>query len=246
MPAAALSQIIAKAYDVWPDQISGPDWIHDRDAYAYSLAATMPANTTNDQFHAMMQNLLVERFHVRLHHVTQTRSGYELVVAQGGPKINEWSPPNPGAAAKRGIDTKGFPKLDPGFGPGTAMVISGSSGMAPIRMTRRESMAMFCLELGASINVSQGTPFDEVPPRVVDKTGLVGIYEFNLEFAGLIRPAGRLPAPEGEPGTAAASDPAPNIFTALEKQLGLQLRKLKNVPVDVLVIDYADKVPTEN
>ncbi|HEY6346852.1 MAG TPA: TIGR03435 family protein [Bryobacteraceae bacterium] len=37
----------------------------------------------------------------------------------------------------------------------------------------------------------------------------------------------------------------PNIFTALEKQLGLKLEKGKR-PVDFLVIDQADKVPTEN
>ena len=137
--------------------------------------------------------------------------------------------------------------MNPQAGPGSAMVVSGSSGAVPIRMTRRLTMAMFCRELGAEINVSEGVPYDAAPPRVVDQTGLTGIYEFHLEFAGSMRPAGRMPAPaDGDSGSSLASDPAPNLFTAMERQLGLRLRKLKKVAVDVLVVDHADKVPTEN
>ena len=184
---------------------------------------------------------------MRLHRVTQNRDGYELVVAEGGPKIKEWTPPNSGAAFKPGADSKGFPKLDPSFGPGTIAVVPRSSGVVPIRMTLRQTMAMFCRDLGSSINMSEGMPFDASPPRVIDHTGLPGIYEFSLEFAGVLRSAGRMPPPaEDDSATPAASDPAINIFAALESQLGLKLRKLQRVPVDVLVVDSADKVPTAN
>jgi len=60
-------------------------------------------------------------------------------------------------------------------------------------------------------------------------------------------PGARDPA-EGPPA-GAASDPGsglPDIFTALEKQLGLKLVKVKAVPVDVLVIDHVEKAPTGN
>ena len=43
-----------------------------------------------------------------------------------------------------------------------------------------------------------------------------------------------------------ASDPGPTVFDALETQLGLKLRKTGRVGVDVLVIDHADRVPTQN
>jgi uncharacterized protein (TIGR03435 family) len=45
-----------------------------------------------------------------------------------------------------------------------------------------------------------------------------------------------------------AADPGdgPSLLNALEKQLGLKLVKTRNVPVDIIVIDHADKVPTEN
>ncbi len=248
MPSATLAQMIEKAYGVWPDQITGPAWITNRDAYAYSLAATMPANTTEEQFRAMMQTLLAERFHLRLHRVTQSRPGYELVVAEGGPRIKEWKPPDPGAKFQPGADAKGFPKMNPSFGQGAIMVVPRSGGAAaPIRMTLRQTMAMFCRELGAQINISEGMPFDGSQPRVVDNTGLQGIYEFSLEYSGSLRASGQMPpSAEGDAGTAAASDPAPDIFTAVEKQLGLKLRKLKNVTVDVLVVDSADKVPADN
>ena len=79
----------------------------------------------------------------------------------------------------------------------------------------------------------------------MDKTGLTGPYDFNLEFSNAGLP-GRLkgfaapsPAEAGQP------DAAPDLFSALEKQLGLKLEKSKT-QLDVIVIDHMDKQPTEN
>jgi uncharacterized protein (TIGR03435 family) len=78
-------------------------------------------------------------------------------------------------------------------------------------------------------------------PRVVDKTGLAGVYDIRLEFGGTAFT---------EPGsTQAAPDPAdvaPNIFTAVQQQLGLKLTKAPDVQVDVLIIDHIEQKPTEN
>ena len=41
------------------------------------------------------------------------------------------------------------------------------------------------------------------------------------------------------------SDPAPDVFAAVQQYLGLKLEE-KKAPLDVLVVDYADKTPTEN
>jgi uncharacterized protein (TIGR03435 family) len=64
IPRATLSDLLARAYDVWLDQISGPAWLDDRSAYAYRIDATLPPNTTTEQFRLMLQNLLAERFPV--------------------------------------------------------------------------------------------------------------------------------------------------------------------------------------
>src|ERR1035438_5651264 len=97
---ATLANLLTRAYDVRYDQISGPLWLNDG-SYAYAIDATIPPNTTKDQFRLMLQNLLAERFHLKLHHQAQARSGYELTVAPGGPKLKPWKPsakPGPPAA----------------------------------------------------------------------------------------------------------------------------------------------------
>jgi uncharacterized protein (TIGR03435 family) len=51
--------LIMKAYDLHPDQISGPSWLTDD---RYSVDAVVPAGATLEQFRQMLQRLLVERF----------------------------------------------------------------------------------------------------------------------------------------------------------------------------------------
>ena len=104
---------------------------------------------------------------------------------------------------------------------------------------RERTMEQFAYSLGSQVNMSNGAEAGAPVPVVADKTGLTGKYDFSLNFACMY--CGGVPPPStGE------LDDAPNIFVALEKQLGLKLEKTKDVAVDVLVIDSADKVPTEN
>jgi uncharacterized protein (TIGR03435 family) len=70
---------------------------------------------------------------------------------------------------------------------------------------------------------------------ILDMTGLKGLYDIRLEWT--VDSA----AP---PGTSDA-DSAPTIFSALQDQLGLKLEPRK-MPMEVLVVDRVDKVPTEN
>ncbi len=247
---ATLSDLISQAYDVWSDQVTGPDWLNDRMSNVYTVTATMPPGTTKDEFRLMLRNLLEERFHLALHHETQARQGYELVVGPGGPKLKPWTPPTEATPSPAQPDSRGIPR-PAGQGTTISFRMSTSGAPSPIRMSLRETMDGFCRGLGSNINVSMGLPLGSPQPRVVNKTGLPGIYEFTLEFAGSILMPGSLPPPvtAGQPEAPTAADPtegAPNLFTAVEKQLGLKLQKVKEVPVDVLVIDRAEKVPTEN
>jgi bla regulator protein blaR1 len=82
---------------------------------------------------------------------------------------------------------------------------------------------------------------------VLDKTGFAGEFDLNLNFT----PDGALMGLPGfgGPGEPNVSRPPtdpnlPNIFAALEEQLGLKLASSKG-PVEVLVIDHAER-PTEN
>jgi uncharacterized protein (TIGR03435 family) len=68
---------------------------------------------------------------------------------------------------------------------------------------------------------------------VLDKTGLTGTYEMTLDWA-----------PDGAP-VANDAAPLPSLFTALQEQLGLKLVFTKG-PVETLVVDHVDRIPTEN
>jgi uncharacterized protein (TIGR03435 family) len=67
---------------------------------------------------------------------------------------------------------------------------------------------------------------------VVDFTGIHGAYDFTLQWA---------------PDTNANSDPGPaaDIYVAIQQQLGLKLETRK-APVEMLIIEHANKAPVEN
>jgi uncharacterized protein (TIGR03435 family) len=71
---------------------------------------------------------------------------------------------------------------------------------------------------------------------VLDQTGLKGLYGVNLEWM----PNTNMNADSNADGAA-----GPSIFTALQEQLGLKLEARKG-PVEVMVIDHAEKNPVEN
>lgn len=76
---------------------------------------------------------------------------------------------------------------------------------------------------------------------VVDQTGLTGFYNLTLDWTP---DNGRAGPGDGESGTPGDKS-RPSIFVAIQEQLGLKLQAQKG-PVDVLVIDRAEKTPTEN
>lgn len=73
---------------------------------------------------------------------------------------------------------------------------------------------------------------------VVDRTGLTGRYDFDLEWAPDETQFG------GEVPVASADAPAPPLFTAMQQQLGLKLEATRGT-VQALVVDHAEK-PSEN
>jgi uncharacterized protein (TIGR03435 family) len=81
---------------------------------------------------------------------------------------------------------------------------------------------------------------------VIDETGLKGEYDFDLAYTHEPPDLPQGNAALGRiPNDQAAIDASgPTLFEALEKQLGLKL-EAKKAPVDILVIDHAEK-PSEN
>jgi uncharacterized protein (TIGR03435 family) len=73
----------------------------------------------------------------------------------------------------------------------------------------------------------------ETERPIIDQTGLRGLYQVRLEWT----PAQQLDRADAAAGT--------SLFTAINEQLGLKLEARKG-PVEVLIVDRAEKVPTEN
>jgi hypothetical protein len=63
-----LRDLMAKAFDVDPRNISGPAWISRNGAQLYAFTATMPAETGKPDFELMLQRFLTEQFRIKLHH----------------------------------------------------------------------------------------------------------------------------------------------------------------------------------
>jgi uncharacterized protein (TIGR03435 family) len=233
-------RLLMNAFALPLDQISGSDWVMGQDA-RFDISAIVPAGATKEQANEMLLNLLKERFHLTYHSEKKNFDLYALIVAKGGPKLKDAAPadrplpeaPQPGTIATPApLDRDGFPQLPAGR-PG----FQGRTENGVTRLTFRMETPRQLLNL---------LQFQLSPSRTVDKTGLTGPYDFTLEFsnAGLPGPMGRgLAAPS--PGEAGQPDAAPDLFTALEKQLGLKLEKSKT-QLDVIVIDHLDKQPIEN
>ncbi len=68
----------------------------------------------------------------------------------------------------------------------------------------------------------------------IDMTGLKGMFDFTIDLSGL-----------GFNGNPPSDTSAPSVFTTVQENLGLRLEAQK-APIDVLVIDRAEKTPTAN
>ena len=76
----ALLDLIAAAYRVRAREVSGPPWLADR---GFDIEAKTPKGTQKEQLNGMLQSLLEEK----VHHNSQIKQGFALVIGKGGPKL---------------------------------------------------------------------------------------------------------------------------------------------------------------
>ncbi len=225
-----LKTLLMTAYDVKAYQINGPAWL---DTERYDIVAKVPAGATKQQVNVMWQNLLAERFGVKLHHEPKEFQVEELVIAKGGPKLKKsaWDPATP--------LPPGPPKSKGGklLGPGAVVTIFPGPTAKAHMVAKAQPISKLTDMLG-----------NDLRRPVLDRTGLTGLYDFNLDYTidlgGFALPQGA-PAPAAAPPGNNASDPGPDLAAVVQQQLGLRLVAAK-ANLDVLVIDQAEKVPTAN
>jgi uncharacterized protein (TIGR03435 family) len=217
-----LIAVILRAYAVKPYQVTGPDWLSSA---RYDLTAKVPAGATKEQCNLMLQRLVADRFRLKLHHESKELRGYELVRGKNEPKLKPSDETGPDVVPTEApkTDANGFPQLT---APGLVLM-EGLRGTAVVSF-----LAARAQPLSALVNLLS----NEFRMPVADQTGLHGKFDFNLEYA---------PQAPGAVAIESPDDSAANLLSAVPQQLGLKLIP-KDVPVDMLIVDSADKIPTEN
>ena len=165
---ATLEDLIVTAYNVEYFQVSSKVSI-DRDRF--DVLAKVPPGTSREQFRTMLQNLLTERFRLKFHRESREFSGYALVVAKSGHKLN--------STTKL---PEGFPDLPPGR-PGLIENHTPRNGHFLVRVRGQQQATA---EIANALHVPGGAP-------VVDRTGLTGKYDFALEYSYSGRASDQLP-----------------------------------------------------
>jgi uncharacterized protein (TIGR03435 family) len=231
----------------------------------FDIEATMPEGASRDDAPAMLRRLLEERFKLVAHKETQEHKVLALLVSKNGTKLK------PATAVAQPVDPDAPLQpnemvMDGPEGPvritrksdGSMVFDLGARGTvtqtidAPTRALRLNSsmvsMAGFAETLSTILAPMGGE-------QVVDMTGLKGNYEITVEIAfadlaAMARQQGDAPPPPpslagGSAAAPTASDPSGTSIYQSVKQLGLDLDERK-APVEELVVDHAEKMPTEN
>ncbi len=205
----------------------------------YDIAASVPDGATMEQVHTMLQRLLAERFGLVVHRETRQLPGFRLVVAKGGAKLmKSVDVPASADASGRSIVTKnGVPQFSRSSKSGMLLTLTGE-----ILHGHHENISGLASQLASALHVP-----------VIDATSLEGEYDYDLSFAPEVAPVSKGSVVFVPPGAAATgqvsqSPPSndPVLFSAIKQQLGLQLEAIKSVPVEMVVLDKANREPTEN
>jgi uncharacterized protein (TIGR03435 family) len=221
----SLKDVLSTAYRVRRNQISAPDWMDDE---RFDIVATKPADVPSALMPEMLQSLLAERFQMKVHRENRERPVYVLVVAKDGAKLK---PSEHLGRPATGLD-------------GAPMAVRGSVSLSQGHIQFR----------GATLALVADFLSNALGRPVTNETALDGEFDIELGVAMEELPGlRRMPPPtlDAAPGGAEAENrpapetaPAASIFTAIQ-QLGLKLEARK-APVEFLVVDAAEKIPTGN
>jgi uncharacterized protein (TIGR03435 family) len=201
--------------------VGGPAWI---DSLRYDIETKPKTAADPKQQWPMWQTLLADRFKLRLHRETRELPIYDLTVAKGGLKMPAAEPADC-VTFPPGTHPHPVPgKVDCGYVSGPAMGFSAGLGITG----RKVHIADLIRELALILD-----------RPILDKTGFTDEFDLTLNFTPDGSLTGLLSSGYGGP-----ADPnLPNIFAALEEQLGLKLVPA-NGPVEVIVVDHAERPAT--
>jgi uncharacterized protein (TIGR03435 family) len=193
-----------------------PDWTTTEH---YDVMAKPPAQSTREQRREMWRRMFADRFKLKAHVEQRQRDVFDLVLAREDGRLG------PNIKPSTADCTPGALPPGPPASPLTVEEIQRSC-RTMAGMNRVVSGGMTLAQLA-------GTVRGLVGGRVTDRTGLDGVFALELSFS---------PGLTAQPG--ALADDRPDVFTALQEQLGLNLVRGREM-LPVLVIDSIER-PSEN
>ena len=208
------------------DIIGGPDWLWRE---RYDVTVKPPAGMTPEQRREMTpmmwRAMFADRMKLVAHVEQREKDAYALVLARGDGRLGPELKPST-------LDCTPNPHATP-----------PAPSQTPPSLQERQNRCGVSMSQG--LIVSGGVTLDQLARSVSglaggeteNRTGLTGVYSVKIAFS-LQRNAG------ASPDANAPVDDAPDIFTALQEQLGLKLQREKKM-TPVFVIDHIER-PSEN
>jgi len=228
-----IRSILLSASPVQTREVIGlPDWANTE---RYDVTVKPPEGATREQVREMWRAMFADRMKLTAHVEQRERDVYSMVLAHAdgrlGPELKK-------STLDCGPRPAGSPPPPPPPPP--------SGPPSPKDFVNRCGMMM-----GPSVIVSGGMPMNNlaaslygmVGGEVENQTGLEGFYAFTLTFSRQRTGAAPLEATVNA-AAAGASEDLPDVFTALQEQLGLKLVRGKKM-MPVFVVDHIER-PTEN
>jgi len=216
-------ELIAMAWNIESYRVTGgPDWLRST---RFNVEASAGADVARERVNLMLRTLLVERLRLRARLVPREMPTYALMLGRTDGRLGPGlRPASPSACVNRA----------PGRVPPGELPTCGQLRSGPDRMSGR-SVPMEEMR-GRLSAISQRV--------VIDRTGLAGTYDIDLEWApGEAALAAVAALTPGAPPAPVDPNRAP-LETAVAEQLGLRLQSTRGL-VDVLSIESAE-LPTGN
>jgi uncharacterized protein (TIGR03435 family) len=189
-----------------------------------NVSATVPPQTSVTEYRIMLRNLLAERYNLKSHDETREGDVYELSILPSGYKLR----PHVENLETARPPTKTAPDEKPGA--------DGLTVLTPIpgRVLATGKRDHFRL-IGSDVPIQPlAERFEGIlHAPVVDRTGLNGKFDFQLDF---------------DPGAGVTADGGvtyPMFPSALRDQLGLSIKKTRG-SIKVVIVDSIDPRPSEN
>jgi uncharacterized protein (TIGR03435 family) len=215
--------LILEAYGLKGHElIDAPDWTGTT---MYDIVATYPPGTapSDAERRLMMQQLLAERFQLRIRRERRDTDVYRLVLARGDGRLGP-------QLVRSGVDCEQWvAEKRPQVGAGGPSPVPGGRRPACMMSVSRQGFltggTRTMTELSLALQALAGRP-------VLDATGLTGTFDVDLVWAAASTDLARSPD--------AGSPVGGSLFTAVQEQLGLRLEPGRS-PIDVVIVERVER-----